>query len=911
MQGSVAELVGREPEQAEIEEVLERAQVSSAVLVLEGEPGVGKTTLWRFGVELAIAAEFQVLATQPAEVEAKLTYSGLADLLTPYADAIGALPGPQRRSLRVALRLQDIEAAQPDETAVALATLNLIRSLATDAPVLIGVDDVQWLDAASAEVLTFVLRRLRDEPVAALLAVRSATLEPRFECERLSIGGLDSRDFGRLLRTRLNVTFPPPVVDRIREACGGNPFFGLEIARELQHGNIHVRPGEPLPLPPTQLDLLEARVARVSPTAHEVLLVVAAAATIREQTLVERIGANAADAVAEAMRAELLVRRDDEVRFSHPLLRSTVYDLASSADRHRVHRELADQAHDEEERARHLALATDRADTAIADALERAARSAAARGAFVGAADLAEQAATLTPDDEREALWQRLFLASEAHYRSANFSAARVFILRAQEVAPTDEQRSLTLAGLAALDAAAASPAIGAATFRRALAEDSLPDEARADVAVGLTYLLALTEPIEAAAAAAEEALVLARRFGNRVLLSQALARRALIETLRGDDVHAELMERALELECAEIETGALPGWNRTASVHCAEQLIELGEFDAARPILVEVCDVCREYGVQMLAWPLGKLAALEQRAGNWPAALQRAEDAVEFAEETGDTGINYCRTIKAHVHAARGEADAARAELERARRYTQSDPMFLRRTAGFADLIVGNAADAHAYLASATRDALHPVDRALSLPDQIEASLAVGALERGQAELAHLEAVADTLDRPLVHAAAARCRGMLADASGDVEAALRAFETALEWHYRVNQRFELSRTLLARGIALRHARRPGDARRAFERAELLFDQTASQPWVQRTHSELARLGGRPAQTGALTPTERQIAELVAAGKTNAEVARALHVSPKTVEWNLSKVYKKFRVTSRSELAATFAKRSA
>jgi DNA-binding CsgD family transcriptional regulator len=372
-------------------------------------------------------------------------------------------------------------------------------------------------------------------------------------------------------------------------------------------------------------------------------------------------------------------------------------------------------------------------------------------------------------------------------------------------------------------------------------------------------------------------------------------------------------MQRALDLEREQLAEGVLLSWSRTASVHFAEQLIELGEFDAARPVLLDVCDACRDYGVQMLAWPLGKLAALEQRAGNFNDALNRAEEAVEFATEVGDTGIDYCRSVKAYVHAACGETSAARLELDQARRHTQPNPPppFVERVAGFVELSSGDISAAHELLARATDGSLTSMDRALSLPDQIEASVAMGALERAAAELTELEAVARQLDRPLVHAAAARSRGMVADAAGRFADSLQAFRDALEWHARVDQSFEETRTLLAYGVALRRARRSGEAREALARASRLLEEAGARPWAERARAELGRLGGRPPQTRGLTPTERQIAELVAAGRTNAEVARALHISPKTVEWNLSKVYKKVRVTSRAELAATFAKRPA
>jgi predicted ATPase len=308
--------------------------------------------------------------------------------------------------------------------------------------VLLAVDDIQWLDVASAEVLGFVFRRLREETVATLVTLRAGTNAPPIDCDRVELLGLDAHDLLRLLRTRLGLSLPPPVVERIRETSAGNPFFALEIARELKRGNVRLRPGEPVHVPSTLTSLLEARVGRVSPIARRVLLTVAAAATTRASTLAESIGPEAATGIDEAVAAELLVRQDEELRFSHPLLRSTVYDLASVSDRRLVHRRLARYISDGEEQARHLALAANGPDRAIAEALDDAAGNAAARGAFASAAELAEQAAELTPRDEPDALWLRLGTAAEQHFRSGDFAAAHTWIEAALTHASTSEQRA-------------------------------------------------------------------------------------------------------------------------------------------------------------------------------------------------------------------------------------------------------------------------------------------------------------------------------------------------------------------------------------------------------------------------------------------------------------------------------------
>jgi DNA-binding CsgD family transcriptional regulator len=908
-------LVGRDRELEQIESFLDAGRGVARVLVLEGDAGIGKTTLWRAGLYAARARGYRVLACGAAEAETQLAFTTLRDLLDAVFDEFAdALPKPQRRALAVALLREEPGATPPEPSLIAVASLSALGRLAAGGDTLVAVDDVQWLDAASASPLAYALRRLRFEPLTVLLARRSGAATDTLGLERLGpdlarivdVPPLTVGALGQVVRTRLGTVYPRPGLRRLHEVSGGNPFYALEIVRELRRRETMLRPGEPLPVPSSLTRLLEERLARLSRAARLCLLAVAAGARTREETVVAAVGGEAHEAIAEAVAAELLVREASELRFSHPLLRATIYNVVSHTDRHHVHARLAEVVADAEERARHLALSVDGPDAAIAAALEAAAAAATARGAHAVAAELAERAARTTPDDDPDALWRRWTTAAEQHYWSGDYAAERVAIQRALAFASVGEQRARSLFALGKLEDTQRSTALGIAIYRRALAERGVGGRWRAEIASALAYAVWTEGSLDEAIDAARSALAFAERSGDRTLLSKVLARVALFETHRGTD-SGDLMTRALELEREQIAAGAQLPWNRVASVHHAEQLVELGRFAAARAILEEMCAECRAHEVQRLTWAAGTLAAAAQRAGDWSAALASATEAVELAEDVGDSGIDYFRAIKAHAHAARGETECARAELGGLSRHTQDD-IALRRAAGFLELTLGNAEGAHALLSGVDRARLTPSRLAEALPDQIEASVLAGELGRAATELAELEALAGKLDRPLVRACTARCRGLVAHASGDHTGALEALIEALRLHDQVDQPFERARTLVALGAVRRRGLQRRLARETLEEALRILEGLSAAPWAQRARSELARIGGRAVAAGdELSETERRIAELVVSGRRNREVAAELCLSPNTVAWNLSKIYRKVGVGSRTELAARMA----
>src|SRR5919201_6967908 len=357
------ELVGRDQELALVEGFLDAADALPSAILLDGEAGIGKTTLWRVGVGVAAGRGYRCLSAAGSPAEAQLTFSALGDLLDGLVDdVLPELPPPQRRALAVALLLEDAKGRSPDQRAIGVALLGALRVLASDTPVLLAVDDVPWLDRPSSRVLEFALRRLQEERVAILLARRISgeqsgpdeldRLLPEERLTRIRLGSLALGPLHRLLATRLGLTLPRPLLVRLHEGADGNPFLALELGRALLRRKRLPAPGEPLPVPPGLRQLLVARIAELPPDSREAVLVAAALARPDPELVRAALARpKAEEALATAIEAEVLELDEGRIRFSHPLFPSSVYAETSPAGRRRVHRQLAGGVRDHEERA--------------------------------------------------------------------------------------------------------------------------------------------------------------------------------------------------------------------------------------------------------------------------------------------------------------------------------------------------------------------------------------------------------------------------------------------------------------------------------------------------------------------------------------------------------------------------------
>src|SRR6476659_1197966 len=431
-------LFGRRSELGVIAQFLDEVLRRSSALVLVGEAGIGKTTLWEAGVETASIRSWLVLQARPGASETTMTFAALGDLLDPVIDdVLDEILPVQRSALGAALLRADPEDDLVSaQRAVGLGTLGCLRVLARRRPVLLAIDDVQWLDPSSATVLRFVVRRLQDEPIGVLASMRAGRGEedplgsgrPMREggSQRVLVRSLSPDDIGRLIRDRVDADLPRPVTERVHDAANGNPFFALEIARELTRRGLP-EVGETLPLPDDVRDLLVDRISALPEPTRQILLTTAAAArpTVTLLAPPSGVGPGIGGTLQPAIDAGLVSLSGDRVRFTHPLMASAVYTSASSTRRRETHRRLATLVKDREESARHLALATQGPDDVVAEALDDAAAAAAARGAPRSAAELSELARKLTPVEDVERSVRRAGAAATHLFDAGDDAGAR------------------------------------------------------------------------------------------------------------------------------------------------------------------------------------------------------------------------------------------------------------------------------------------------------------------------------------------------------------------------------------------------------------------------------------------------------------------------------------------------------
>jgi len=905
-----AEIVGREVELASVEHFLDRVTAGPASLVIEGEAGIGKTTIWDAGVARARERLYRVLVSRPAEVETKMSYAALGDLLEPVLEkTLRQLPEPQRLALEVALLRTNAKGAPPEPRTLGVGVVNVLRALADAAPVVVAVDDMQWLDMASAGVLEFALRRLETLPIGLLATWRTgerrAGAVALGSADHVEIGALDAAALDRVIRAHLGVGLPPPTLHRLNTAAGGNPFFALEIARALAHRGGKIGPGDPLPIPDDLHDLVRRRLRRL-PVRTRTALVAAAALSRPTRALVAAAVRNGTE-LEKAERAGVIAVDRDAIQFSHPLLAAAVYASVPAHERRTLHRRLADLVEDQEERARHLALAAEGPDEEVAAVLEAASETARARGSPETAAELAEQAARLTPRESTEDVQRRKIAAAEHHLLAGDLPRARALLEGAASTLSPGPLRARGLATLAIVQAYEdARWKKSHATLEQALRETGDDVRLRANIERRLGWAYAADFQATRAEQHVRVALELAPGLDDRVLLAEALAVAAHVDFLRGRGFRRDLFERALALETLQEHHSVL----RHPYVALATPLRWTGDFARARWCFETLLRVGSERGEENVrTFLLFELGVTELAAGNWAAALSCAEDAydsaVQTAQESPRRDAVYLRVL---VDACRGSVEPVlrwgdeqlRSDDEDARHWDAA--MML----GFLELSLGSPDGARKYLDSllnaTRRDGVEDPSVFPFWPDAIEALVGNGDLDRAERVLEWLEERGRTLDRPWALATGGRCRALLWAARGDLPRALESVEEALRVHVRVPQEFELARTLLVKGRIARRAKKRRVAREALEQAVGIFERMGAALWSNQAREELGRIGGRAATSG-LTPTQNRIAELVASGHTNREVAEAMFVTVKTVEANLSKIYRKVGVASRRELA--------
>lgn len=891
-------VVGRDRELAEITSFLELADGTPRTLLLEGEAGIGKSTLWRSGVDIARESGYRVLSCVAAKSESDLSFTTLRDLLgDAFDDVADDLSPPQRHALGVALLLDEPVGPPPDTGTLGVAFVAALRALATRAPTVLAADDAQWLDAPSAKVISFALRRLQDGPIAALLARRvteDLPLEPRpnalrvVRVEQLSVGALH-----RIVVDQLGAAYSRPVLRRLHETSGGNPFFALELARALERRGVRLLPGDDFPVPSSLDELVTDRLSALSPAGRRTVAAVALLA--RPTTSQVAVG----PPLDEAVAAGILERDDDRLAFTHPLLAAAARTSLAPEETRAVHAELAQLATDETERARHRALAVGGSDEGAAAAAERAAQAASARGEHSTAASLLHLAISITPPDAVDSERRRSFeLAQELVPLGERTDALALLEWLTTELPPGGDRSDALLAlGLLRDD----DCALGVDLIKQALVEaDS--DSRRATAHSGLSAMTLQLGEIAAAREHARKAVELGSDAG---FVAQALAHEILLDTLAGSPVSDERIEQALKLD--ERLTSAL-----AYPVPLAVALLRMyaDRHDEARRLLRTTLELLEGRGESTLS-PRLHLAELEIRAGRYSDAAREAAEALSNAEQRADdTGVHAALYAAALVDAHLGRHEQGRTAAEQATSlaHAAGDWIFESQALavlGFLELSLGRPAEAVTILEPLAH---RLVDAGLgdpsvwvgALPNALEALIAIGELERARPLLVTLEAQGAALPGPWTRARAARAAGLLAEAEGRGEEAVAALERALA---EAEIPFERGRTLLALGTVQRRRRHRRVARERLEEAKRVFDNLDAALWAAQARTELARIGGRTRSPTELTAGEQRIAELVAEGKTNKEVAAILVVTDRTVESALTQIYRKLDVRSRTELA--------
>jgi DNA-binding CsgD family transcriptional regulator len=902
---AVTELVDREEERARIAQLLDEAAKGSARLLLEGEAGIGKTSIWRAGIAAAEQRGYRVLAARPCEAEQELSFAALGDLLGGVTDEIDRLPELQRRSLRVALLLAPLEGEPPGQRMLGVAVLTLLSLLAESGPVIVAIDDLQWLDRPTAGVLEFALRRVSGEKTGVLGARRSghkAALQLE-DAELLSVRPLSLSAIDRLLRTHLGAQFLRPTLLQIERTSGGNPFYALELARALLARPEPFDPNEPLPVPENLRQLLRARLGRLSQNTRTALVAAAVLARPREEVVSATVQANGW--LNEALDAGAIEQDGALLRFTHPLLPAVLHSDAPAGLLRHLHRRLAETVDDLEQRARHLAAAAQGEDAAAAAALEEAGARAIRRGAADAAAELTALSLRLTPASCPEDAHRRLVAAARYNRIAGNYRQARELLEPAFGAARTGNERAELLVEFAwtisVVDERASERALENAL--EALGDD----DDRLCAQIHLERALFDVGHNRTDRRHLDVACALAERLGDPRLSAAALAVSALHEMNYARDPGTELIQEAIVLQ---TQTGEI--WPFDPQYASALRLMLLDRLEEARLELETYLHRATDAGVwwaRQLA--LAQLWQVEAMVGNWDDAARWLRAFQEGAAQVGDETDEACGLrMEAFLQLQLGCLEDARERAERGRDLAEragAQP-YVRGC----DLLLGAVA-----LAADEIDEAHRRFRAClagseipnldALVEDAEALVRLGQLDEASQLLEAAERRVLTT-RPSYRASLKRCRGSLAAARGENDRALALLAQAVEELEAFPRPVELGRALLALGSTARRQRKNRLARESLQRARALFEDLGMPLWAERARVELARVGGRTASPGKLTETERRIAELVASGRSNAQVAHTLYVSPKTVEWNLSKIYRKLHVTSRTELAAKLAR---
>jgi DNA-binding CsgD family transcriptional regulator len=903
-------LFGRDDAVQVVTDVLDRG--GSAVVV--GEPGFGKSSLLKIADQLAQRRGRRVLSVAPTQFDRGLPFAGVAELVNQCPEGtVGRLPGPQQRALAIALQRAEPDGREVDALAVPLAVRTLLAQLGETEPVTLILDDLQWLDQASSGSLGFALRTIDPHRLSVLVAMRPdpaagadllrSLAEPKRE---LVLRPLPDWAIGQVLRQRLGSRWTSPMAAGIARASGGNPFLALMIALAMQSDVSKWRWSpqqghDPIfPVPPSLAGLLCEKVGLLPVEAREVLLLVSAAGRLtvtQLQRMVEELRLRAAlEAADDADVAK--VGAGAVVSFTHPMLASAMYDVAAPEERRRTHRILADKLEDPVERARHRSRSITAPDETVAEELERAADISRTRGAQQLAGELLEGAALATPAelDTSDGL-RRWLRAVDTYIGAGDTLSAGVALEKGSTLAVEPEQRAQLLARRAKL----ADDLRGSRTLAEQAFRSSPPGEVRAEILQMLSEQHRMEGHGRLALRLARLAIAEAAERPDIQLV--ALYQQQSIEWIWGldsPDQTLRAMERLVESSSLELTPTEWVGarafyaaWNdKTAESAVRDAIahaVEAGRYgDLSSLYIWLILALIRASKVREAQTALDDA----DRSGAWVSAFgfQDAMARVLVKEYAGDL-------------------DGAREVAERAA---------ARARAGGLNYWLGGFLAQLGFIETSARNwhaAVEPLrelaeifattkmvdlEQLLWPIDLADAALQIGALDDVETAVALLRRQGAS-GRPEAGIAADRCEALLTATRGDLEKALTVLR-GLAGRAGSECPFEAARTRLALGQVYRRAGHKSLANETLEAAAGTFDELGVPRWAERARDEAVRIGLHPANS-LLTATERRVAELVAAGRSNQEAAAELFLSVKTVEANLTRIYRKLAVRSRTELA--------
>jgi DNA-binding CsgD family transcriptional regulator len=899
-------LLDRRAERAAIDQVLDAVRSGfSGTLVLRGGPGVGKSTLLQYAV--AAAPDLRVSGVTGVESEISMEFGGLHQLLLPCRAQLDDLPPPQRGALRVAFGQE--AGPPPERFLVGLATLTLLSRAAEAQPLLCVIDDAHWLDPESAQVLSFVARRLYADRVGFIAAVgEPAAQQVLGQLPTITVDGLPDAEARQLLNSVAGGALNAQVVDRILADTRNNPLALVELGTQYTAEQLSGRAAlpEPLPLGQRLQEHFLRQVHSLPPDAQTFALLAAADPGGERSRLwraASQAGIDPDVASAETARAGVLEFPGNSVRFRYPLLRSAVYHGASAVDRRQAHRAWS-EAGNSEVRAWHLAAAAIVPDEELAAELQQTAERAGTRGGYAARAALLRRSAELTPDDARRA--EREVAVAEARLMAGDPVGAQDMLGGAlpRLTHATARVQAQRLEG--AIRFAQGNPAEAArilASASQALADD---DRMARD-----TMLLALHAAIWAGPAQTREIARAARAFPRvpaasasvgDLLLEGYTARftlgyqasvppfRAAVAALLADDLDPAVGLRWFGLGTAAA--GSL--WDDQAVLDLSDRWVKMARAAGA---------------FTTLPVALAFHAVSESMAGHFREADTRwalMREVLTMSSGPGVLGINSSSNglllaYRGHLTEARAGGLAQVRESEARGRGGPAD--FGRYIVAMADLFGGDYTAAMSYSqAVVEEDPAYTAE--VALPELIQAAVRAGDYEAAATAHKALSERALAAGTPWALGLRARCEALLAEGA-DAE---DSFLESISQLKRCRMAVDLARAHLLYGQWLRRAKRRRDARDQLRTAYDMFAAMGADQFAEWTAAELRATGERartrtPETAVDLTPQETRVADLAAAGWSDSEIAAQLFISPSTVDYHLRKVFRKLNVTSRTQLA--------